>query len=660
MIRTRTSLLIVALGFGFASLVGACGDETINGTNQDIGAGFPDTGLGDAVADDTGTPTPDPGPITAAVRRLEFVMAVGDDNVSCDGTNRCSIFLSYNEERSLQVKYTGDGKGLVGQQVFFSVEDDPNQLAKLSSFSAITDAEGISTVGVQPLVQQLGSFSIKADVGDAEVPAIYFDIVITPKGIVPLTVVGKYAGSNSVTNYTVRLFAQGNGQPSCADLDYLYNDATASQQGPQTSITQTVKFAQFPNLEADVTQTYTVFAFSTNPQNAVVAWGCNDVDGVVQWGAAKTVTINLNDRPPLYAGSYELHSRFDFVSALPESVQPWVRAVLDIFQSPVGGILKLTCQLGGTALADFCGVVFNDPVNPSLDNLSFTGDIVVNIINTIVEYVAADSVWGDILAGGSDVSEMIQNFQIDGVITFKEEPDAAGMWTAAQTTESWTTVYIKWSVGANCDPFSEPGCGTQKFSLNAIDQQDAVGGSFTASVANTWDLTIDDHPLNLKYGALLNYIIKTWMLPLLTGTADPGVPKIDDYETFIQTLLAGKDCIDPQWIADNPGITCCKKFANDVAAQGGQIAIGAVETACDTLSSLAPTFLEDQLVGLDTDTGDAFVIGTAEPCKFYDAEKDWVVDGFGKVEKPCMWKVKLDVFGVTTEIDSDFYATKLD
>jgi hypothetical protein len=137
---------------------------------------------------------------------------------------------------------------------------------------------------------------------------------------------------------------------------------------------------------------------------------------------------------------------------------------------------------------------------------------------------------------------------------------------------------------------------------------------------------------------------------------EPGDPfKIDSYEESFQYLLAGQACFQPGYPK-----TCCEDFAEQLAEDAGTIAESLAETACDLITDLGASYIEDSLVGLTADTGDAFIIGTKEPCAFYDSDHDMVVDGFGTAKKMCMWKATIDFGFTTTDIDAEFFAKRLD
>jgi hypothetical protein len=629
----------------------ACSDEIVHEKAKDIPGVFSDGTVGDTVNTPGDSSTgPEDGDGNVQTYTLKFKQASGDDNVSCANSVHCAIFLSYNSSRSLHVVFKGDDKPLAGRLVSFAIDSDPNDLGHLTAFTAYTDGSGVASIQVKASQAVPGAFVVKASVDEIGVAPLYFDVTITPKGVVPLTVVADYDGTRPLTTYTTKLYLQGEGKPDCADLEQLYSGETAHYQSPPTNLTQSVKFTEFAGLKDSGPQMYTVLAYALNPNGAVWAWGCDATNAEVVYGYSTTVSVDLSDIPPIYKGTYELTSYFDFVSALPDEAEPYVNLILDFFGKPTEALLGLMCMIPADALDEFCGFLFDDEGEPTI-----TGDVVMQVVDAIIVGLTKDTIWGDVMASGMDVASMLQQFEMGGLITFKDQPDASGHWTADLTEESWDTVVVKWSLDANCDPFVDEDCGKLQFSLGAIDQQGTVSGSFTASVANEWDLTIDEHPIDLKYGAILNYVIEAQLLPLMTGWQPGDSFKIDSYEEFLQYVLAGKECFEPGF-----GKTCCEAFAEDLAQNAGTIGENLAESACELLTDLGAAYIEDALLGLTADTGDAFLIGTATPCKFYDANDDMIVDGFGTKAKMCTWKATIDFGTSATTIDADFFATRLD
>src|SRR5690606_3770848 len=95
----------------------------------------------------------------------------------------------------------------------------------------------------------VGQYVVKAFIDKSEVPPLFFDVVVTAKGQVPLTVLGEYSGSRPVGAYTVKLYRQNAaGAPKC-DANFSQEVATAGRDN--ILFGQTAKFPEFDDLEVD-------------------------------------------------------------------------------------------------------------------------------------------------------------------------------------------------------------------------------------------------------------------------------------------------------------------------------------------------------------------------------------------------------------------------
>ncbi|MCB9731602.1 MAG: hypothetical protein H6745_03085 [Deltaproteobacteria bacterium] len=633
--------------------IAACGDDS-TGTQQgsDVDALFSDVVTPDGGGDSTPTDTAQ----VAKVRKLDFDDAFGDDQVPCKGTDRCTISISFSATRTLKVVYTEDGSVKAGQVVKFAIENDANNLGFLNTLSSFTDESGISLVETKARSEIVGQYVVKAYIDNSDIPPLYFDVVVTSKGTVPLTVLGTYGGSRPVGVYSVRLYRQdAANKPDCSNMLDLFTNQTAAQARDNLSLTQSAKFPEFDGLEQDGTQRFTALVFSLNQANAIQAWGCNATEVVVEVNKSKTVSIEMTDRPPLYAGSYDITSRFDFISAIPEPYKKWVDYVVGFFQSPTQTVFELACDLLGgfdnDQLEGFCGSLFSRDGDGNVTPGTL-GAFVFDLVDQILESFVQGTVFGDVLQAGGDVADILKAFEIQATLTFNAEPSAAGEWSEADTSENWHTVKVKWSLGANCDPATEAGCGSRQFSINAFQQQ-AITGHFGASVANYWDLTIEKHPLNLRYGALINYFLENFLLPVVVGNDN-----VNSYEELLGYMVGGGvECLAPAQGA----LDCCGRFADGLApgtTKDGVISEStevAIQSACNIIATTGSGFLRNTLNGLDANSGNVFSLGTKQTCKLSDFNNDMVVDGVGSQAAPCKWDVELNLGSNPTKFDAIFW-----
>jgi hypothetical protein len=584
-----------------------------------------------------------PAPPADAVAALSFEMAVGDDGVSCVGGAHCSVLLNMNSQRTLQVIYTLDGVPAASKVIYFEITEDPLGLGGLTALSTYTDEEGVGSVEVQSLKSAQGELVVKATILDESVAPLYFDVVVTAKHQVPLTISTAYTGSQALSSWQTRLYAQGDdGAPGCDEPMLLYDASiVATIQGPPKLLTQTAKFLELPGLVEGAEQRYTVLAYSEDEQGTLLAWGCDHTMATVSSTTSTTLEVALIDRPPTFAGTYNVTTLLDLSSGVPEPYKSGVDTVLGLFQSPAGQLLSLVCDIAqpGGNLESLCGLIYEDPANPDLDTVTATGAVLVDLINAVIDDLSAQSTWGVALAVGKDVAEMFTGLQLHGTLTFLSEPGADATWTASETAEDWMGLTLKWGLNANCDPETDPDCGEKNLFLTAI-QPEAVSGSFEASLDALGSLTIMEHTLNLYYGQLLDGVLQKLLLPFLAGDGSDGEPAITSYQDLMGMLVGGgKACLSPA----NP-TTCCQDLLAAIETQTslpGASTATLIEGACEDLLVKGSHWLSSSLTELDSDQG--LLIATSSPCPSYDVDGDLIIDAFGSKDPAgeCAWSLKV-------------------
>jgi hypothetical protein len=612
---------------------------------------------------------------------LEYYEPYGDDNVQCQGfqdppdnnhkIDHCIFDMSYNQERTFKVMYFEDGKPVPSQEISWelvNVEDPDtgNPIATIDAKSSGTNPDGIASVKVSTYGVG-GQFALKAKAVTkmTSVPPLYFDIVIQSKKGAPLTVKFKHDGATIFGLHKAYLFLQDDhGAPACGDLDVNHLPPADKASAELTDITQTAQFTSFADLTPENPLMFTIIGTGYNHNGPVLAFGCDDLEGLVEFNKSTVVTIVMRDVPPQYKGKYEIINHFDMISALPDDIEIIVNTVIDFFNSPTAGLMKLTCILKDQAsvLEDLCDNFFNDPDDPQIDDLTMIGGIVQQVIDSILYSLLKDNVGGDILFTGKDVGNMLRDLEIHSTIDIKDEPDSTGFIPKSLTAEEWHTVSIQWTLGEECNPM-DPDCGQMSFSFNAIGQ-DVVISEFDARIGETpqdfmaaqFDkLLIYPHPLNFKYGAFLNFMIEKFILPMVAGDGSDGMPVVDSYEKFFSSLVGGKQCL----VLND----CCEVFSEAIAAEAGDWVKGMIKTGCDMLIPLAADYLRKFLLDLDADTGDTFTIATrdGQPCTLYDNDNNQVIDTWGKQDPPelrCMWDVLLKLGGTDVLFDAEFWGKR--
>lgn len=655
-------------------LTAGCSD-TVTGGGYMFADALQDTNpyqFGDADAGkDAAAETQDDGSVAqdvdpTAKGQLQYAIVNDDFGGKCE--TACALLVNQNGLRPLPVKYLKGGVPVEGAIVEFSLADPQTTLGDLQANNVPTDGDGKASADIKVGPAQ-GTFTVVAKVpDDPEAGALEFEIHVASKAKGPFSVTLHYAGAKFISEFgvvKVRLTTQKAGEPACKSIDLGGALPTAAWESPPALKWDKPWSPTYTNFPTWVQQQggevkFTVIGIAALKSGSPpLAGGCIDTGATVTWNAVTktlegdSVYIDVSDIPPRLAGTYDLHTFINLVSILPDPVENVITAILDIVQDPVAGLLSLVCKLGGSSLDSLCKNIFDDPKNPSINNLAQPfGGIIVKFLDGILLSFLPDSVKTGLNAGG-DVAEILQNMEMVGTIELKQEPDNTGFLAKEFTREEWTKVIYKWTLGKACDPKDEA-CGKDELNLGAFGNGGNIVGQF-----DLWrdglksEIKIGLHGLTIKWGALVNHLLKNVVLPTLTN--DPKYPtvKIDTYEELIKSLLAGKACL----IKD----TCCEEFAASIYKKTTLLPQSTLTGACEMMITVGVKFLEDQLISLDVESGDpsknSGLLLATDKCAIFEVNDDQQVDSLGMKTSPCTWDMTVTIGGNPTAIKSTFYAT---
>ena len=668
---TFSAALCAALFLGCSeSDVGGGGTPTTpldtSAPQEDTAGTEPDT-----EAPDTAQP-PDTAPSDDMT--LDFAQAIGDDQQPCAGTARCTISLSFNEKRDLRVLVRRGGQPAEYVTVTWEILKNPDNKLKLSSFSSPTSPDGTTSVQVSQIDPAKNAYEVLAKLDGTNVQPKVFDVVVTPKGVVPLVVNYKYDKAPKFDIVTTLLFKhpQEGAKPLCSTLtpDTL---PTATVQSPGKPLGQSAHFPSLPGLETELEQQYTVVGIGTrvnDPKALPMVWGCDDTAAKVSVNGGATVLINLQDLPPKWKGSYTITTQFDLVSAVPGTAGKIIDIIVNLFADTSGEVLALICEFGGSVsvLSQICGQVFvDDPAtgNPKicLEDACFTGIglALKGLLNNLLKDLTKDTVAGNILTAGGDIAKILKDLELTATFTFKKDPAPDGTFTAADTVAEWHSLTYRWSLGGNCDP-QDPDACKYTFNLAAAQGGQVITGSFGGHFEMQGEkamLTIEPHSLNIAYGKLILYLVEQIILPRLAGDGSDGKPGVYSVEDFVKSLVGGKECL----ILND----CCVNFAESVTNSVSGLTHDLAKAGCDALLSsdgVTPSLLEAQiqkLAGdLDLGTGGALTFATQTPCPCEDKlGNDLKIDTWGsKGAGACHWATVVTVGGGSTNIENDFWGVE--
>ncbi|HON24547.1 MAG TPA: hypothetical protein PLJ73_01365 [Myxococcota bacterium] len=580
-----------------------------------------------------------------------------------DPLNDYHYKVALNAKRDVRAVVSACGVGQEDVGVVFEVIDESYEGAcRLDSSYNYSIMDGLVYVPVQGGGRN-GSCVIQACLDDGET-CLIFNVAVRNKDPDPLVVeIKQYSGQYAMLDTAkVKLFKGGG---ACENIPPTAT--TSSSEFPMLS--GQARWKKLPGLEQELVQTYSILAecwIGSDMDKRVRAMGCKD-DVTVEYGGSRYVEIDCTDIMPSIKGSYELSSTFDLVSGLPPQVAKVVNVIIGFFQSPTGQILLLMCHpdFGGVMGGDFCGWIFADTQDPKIGEWGTIGGVVTGIIDAhlmglLQRYCPGDDpeLCTNIFKGAGDVGTILKKFRLKSTMTCSQDADKNGLLPMGVCHENWHTVVLKWTLGLDCENSPDPDtCGEIGLNMTSIDGVDeAVYADIEAQIITAkpgYKLAISKHPLNLKYGALVNFAIEKILLPQLFGDGRDGLAAVDSYEDLIYALLAGRACI-------NSG-TCCDVFAESVLDKtgdfGGFLTKGLISGACDALATAGATYLRNTLLGLDTTS--RFLIGTPldDPCQLHDHDNNMKFDALGSKTKPCNWDASLDVGGYLYDPKGTFYST---
>lgn len=600
---------------------------------------------------------------------LIFGLEEGDDGEECDEATECSVELNFGGDRQLFVRYEIEGEPVEGALIRFSlIGDDAQETLSAIPNAAFTDINGEAVTKIAVEENNSGTYQLDVTVDDDdEVETISWIIEVVSKAGPALTVrfAPQYEGEVAFDEIETTIYKKElEGAYACDTIELLGKLPNGGIGLPiVTSINGEVVLSTLPDLDEEFNQEYTIVALGKTTNGAVRIAGCNDEDGAVEWGDSTTVIVDMYAQPPDYTGCYNVTTKLDLTSALPSEVKEILDILFGLFESPTGGLALLACQFGDSVsvLEDLCGYVFANPEDPVIGEWDSTyANIIIEVVDgLILDLIDDEPLAADIFYTGQDITDILTALELRSVIEMKPLPgsgatiaipDENGFFNSAQCEQTWNTVAFQWTLDSGCPP-GDPDCGWIELNFNQFTNATLAKSSFSAEVSPTWyDMNVNNHSINFKYGALLNTIIKTYILPAIFGDGSDGSPKIDEYDEVILSLMCGVDGVTDQ-------AACCETFAVSIAGAGGGFISDTIELACNAVVPLGSAFIEDQLVDLDLND-ENMTLETMESCKLIDADENGVIDNWGSSGSPCKWDLTLDLFGTTVEFDAEFWAVR--
>ncbi|MCA9523887.1 MAG: hypothetical protein KC609_23120 [Myxococcales bacterium] len=605
-----------------------------------------------------------------------------------DQQDRKMVGLS---EDFLKVQYLEDGVPKDGVDIVYTLDTADSSVAVLQVTEATTANNGFAQVKIS-VGSGPATFTVTVQDKAKLAAPKKFTIEIVPKEQAELTVKLEYDGVRNnaqlaeVQVVEVYIYKKGGEYTTCDKFDFATATAKKLKSVPSQPLIQSpIPDAAFAGFQQADYGEYLVFGVGKNADGYVLAQGCLDTGAAVGTQPV-VVTLVLGDVLPNYVGKYNMSLELDLLSALKtvnKTAYDVVDTIITLFSDPTGAVLKLTCKIDNDTLDSVCDALYDcaDAVQPDkmVDCQQLTDTVWTSVgsqfLNALIgNLIGRNPLLSSIVNVGAAISEMIKGIKMNGVLEITQQPTPMTdklQFPDGSINVSFTGISYKWYVetttvctqASDCPQSQGYFClektgdnvcaqiqeGTINSSL--ISGSPFIAGMFKAYVKDLYDFYLEEGPVNLNYGTIINAILEKVVLKQFAG--------VDSYENFIKELLGGSGC------SSNPQVDCCEEASKKLLADSDlQSLASVIKAACNTLIGVGGKYLRDQLNGLtlssasDAGCGAGLCLSspTGVPCKLFDTygnKTDNEIDYFGEKSNPCLLNATIKVENGSTTVPFD-------
>ncbi len=514
----------------------------------------------------------------------------GKDQESDDGASAAQTYtlapagatdLDVRVDRSAPLKVylleKTSGEPVSGEPIAYDVVDG-RQSGSVGSEKSATGEQGEASVpfraGSTPGEATIEAYHPKA-------ASVQFDVTVRPKpsGRLQIELVNTGRSVMALQDISVRLYETDDLE--CSRFEPLASERAESLRTKlRESAGRTVEFGA---LTTD--RSYTVTAVARGERGQVAAGGCEEglqipTDGV----AEKELLLQLVPLNP--TGRYYATTYYDFSNALEESgvVGENIIRVLDLFEDPGGAIYEEAINLIENFVGDLVGSAFETFLDQTGLDDQFRG-----MINDAVQQ---NETLCKIREIGRDVRDVVANLEIDSELTVGR----LGSNYEFSGRDNWLNVTLYWR--AKCEGAFEEACSGEEddgdveerkrpcaaIHLAPEDDEDEIGdigvwsSEWEGRLTSYNQLQIERHPLPLRYGKLIQYVLKEVVIPRLTDGNANSLSDAFAYWLGCDSLAGSITGSDGEVCAPDPIDACIE---DDQISSACETAVGTVFAAAN-------------------------------------------------------------------------------
>ncbi len=481
------------------------------------------------------------------------------------GNIRTNVATSTPLEVFLYSKKTGDvaPSQTIKYEIVESVEG-----ASLASLEGVTGSDGKASVELRASSNP-STMTIRASHPSANSHDFVVDMLAMTVGTLEVTPVNAAPTIMELKDIELRLYRQS--EFSCDEFRPFFEQPT-----PLTTVTASVagEQANFENLAT--LDRFILTAVARGDRDQVAAAACEDKINI----SPETVTreellLNLVELNPV--GQYNVTSNWDFLDAIADSgpVGFVIVDILNMFDNPGAALYK--------KIIDLIGLFLNGAIAAGIEAfLDLTG-LDKRFADMINDFIEGNSTLREIRDVGRDLRDIIANLEVSSRLTIGKVSSDLSF----RGTDNWSGVTLYWRRG--CDENSPADCGAIYLGAD-IDGEIAdlgiVSSNWNGNILSYNQLKINSHPVSLRYGRLIIYILNNVMIPALTNNKAFSLSEAFEYWIGCESLantITGSDrercafgsCITADDISGFCGTATGAIFGiADVAIKGLEFDIG--------------------------------------------------------------------------------------
>ena len=480
------------------------------------------------------------------------------------GAKKHDVMVGRTANLKVFVLNKSTGEAAAEEVVSYSVESG-KELGSMATSKARTDENGAAAVRFRA-GQQIGEATVEVSHPKAESVTFTLTVQPEPTGKLSLQLVNTGSSVMSLKDVTVQLY---NGDElDCAGFAPLASQGKESLRTKMRDRAGTT--VEFGALATD--KDYTVTAVARGDRGQIAAGGCQE-DIRIPGDRVVEEELLLHLVPLNPTGRYRATSYYDFSNALKDSgiVGNRIVTVLNIFENPGDAIYNEIIDLVKNLVGDLVGSGFDTLLDKTGLDDKFKG-----MINDAVQN---NETLCKIREIGRDVRDVIASLEIESELTIgklRSDYEFRGR-------DNWLSMTMYWrakcdgAIDEVCSKDEDPGSDEvdRKKPCAAIhlvpeDTEGDVGdigvwsSEWRGRLTSYNHLTVRRHPMPLRYGKLIQYILKQVVIPELT---DGNANSLSDAFAYwlgcdsLGTSITGSDgevCALDQCIEDDDISGFCK------------------------------------------------------------------------------------------------------